>query len=251
MVMVMAMEKTPRNNNRGFTIAVDFDGTIVEHKYPAIGREKPFAIDTLKQLSFEGYKLILWTARDGNLLEEAVEFCRANPPDIALLDVKMPLMDGVTACGAIHRENPGIAIVMLSLYCDSDRVLSAIANGARGYLLKSIYARELRDRLQSVLADGAVLSDEAAAVCFEAIRKQRFAPVMQDADMQRKLDMLTDHEKELLHLVALGASNKEIAERLYIGESTVKKQLNVVTTKLELKNRVQAATFALRSGLAE
>ena len=182
---------------------------------------------------------------------EAVEFCRANPPDIALLDVKMPLMDGVTACGAIHRENPGIAIVMLSLYCDSDRVLSAIANGARGYLLKSIYARELRDRLQSVLADGAVLSDEAAAVCFEAIRKQRFAPVMQDADMQRKLDMLTDHEKELLHLVALGASNKEIAERLYIGESTVKKQLNVVTTKLELKNRVQAATFALRSGLAE
>ncbi len=75
-VMVMAMEKTPRNNNRGFTIAVDFDGTIVEHKYPAIGREKPFAIDTLKQLSLEGYKLILWTARDGNLLEEAVEFCR-------------------------------------------------------------------------------------------------------------------------------------------------------------------------------
>ncbi len=182
---------------------------------------------------------------------EAVEFCRENNPDIALLDVKMPLMDGVTACGAIHRENPDIAVVMLSLYCDSDRVLNAISNGAQGYLLKSIYAHELRDKLHSVLKGGAVLSDEAADVCFEVIRAQRFTPPMRDAGMQVMLDMLTDHEKELLRLVALGASNKEIGERLYIGESTVKKQLNAVTTKLGLKNRVQAATFALRSGIAE
>lgn len=71
--MDMDTEKAKRTK---LTIAVDFDGTIVEHKYPAIGKEKPFAIDTLKQLSFEGYRLILWTARDGNLLEEAIEFCK-------------------------------------------------------------------------------------------------------------------------------------------------------------------------------
>ena len=71
--MDMDTEKAKRTK---LTIAVDFDGTIVEHKYPAIGKEKPFAIDTLKQLSFEGYRLILWTARDGNLLDEAVEFCK-------------------------------------------------------------------------------------------------------------------------------------------------------------------------------
>ena len=182
---------------------------------------------------------------------EAVEFCRENNPDIALLDVKMPLMDGVTACGVIRRENPRIAVVMLSLYCDSNRVIAAISNGAHGYLLKSIYARELQDKLRSVLKGGSVLSDEAASVCFEAIRTQRFTPTMRDPGMQVMLDMLTDHEKELLRLVALGASNKEIGERLFIGESTVKKQLNAVTTKLDLKNRVQAATFALRSGLAE
>lgn len=182
---------------------------------------------------------------------EAVEFCRDHAPDIALLDVKMPIMDGVAACGAIQRESPGVIVVILSLYCDSDRVLGAISNGARGYLLKSIYARELHDKLRSVLTGAAVLSDEAASVCFEAIRAQRFAPTMLDASMQVMLDMLTDHEKELLRLVALGASNKEIGERLFIGESTVKKQLNAVTTKLDLKNRVQAATFALRSGLAE
>lgn len=182
---------------------------------------------------------------------QAFEFCHDRAPDIALLDVKMPIMDGVAACGAIHRENPGVAVVMLSLYCDSDRVLAAISSGARGYLLKSIYARELHDKLRSVLMGTAVLSDEAASVCFEAIRTQRFAPTMLDTNMRVMLDMLTDHEKELLRLVALGASNKEIGERLYIGESTVKKQLNAVTTKLGLKNRVQAATFALRSGLAD
>ena len=73
MAMDMDTEKAKRTK---LTIAVDFDGTIVEHKYPAIGKEIPFAIDTLKQLSFEGNRLILWTARDGNLLEEAVEFCK-------------------------------------------------------------------------------------------------------------------------------------------------------------------------------
>ena len=76
-VMGMAMDMdTEKAKRTKLTIAVDFDGTIVEHKYPAIGKEIPFAIDTLKQLSFEGYRLILWTARDGNLLEEAVEFCK-------------------------------------------------------------------------------------------------------------------------------------------------------------------------------
>ena len=73
---VMAMDTENPKRTKGLTIAVDFDGTIVEHKYPAIGKEIPFAIDTLKQLSFEGNRLILWTARDGNLLEEAVEFCK-------------------------------------------------------------------------------------------------------------------------------------------------------------------------------
>lgn len=80
MVMVtdmdMDMDTEKPKTSSGLTIAVDFDGTIVEHKYPAIGKERPFAIDTLKQLAFNGHRLILWTARDGNLLDEAVEFCK-------------------------------------------------------------------------------------------------------------------------------------------------------------------------------
>lgn len=182
---------------------------------------------------------------------QAVERCKDIEPDIVLMDVKMPIMDGVTACGMICRELPRTVVVMLSLYADSDRVLSAIAAGARGYLLKSLYANELHERLKSVMQGNAVVSDEVTSVCFEALKHQSFAPASLDRDMKRKLDSLTVHEKELLRLVAIGASNKEIGERLYIGESTVKKQLSSITVKLELKNRVQAATFALRSGLAD
>ena len=183
--------------------------------------------------------------------KQAVERCEKLAPDVVLMDVKMPGMDGIAACGVLHREMPRSAVVMLSLYADDGRVLAAIGAGARGYLLKSIYASELHDRLKAVVQGNSVVSDEVATVCFEAIRHQRFAPASVDFEMKRMLDSLTAHEKELLRLVALGSSNKEIGERLYIGESTVKKQLNAVTTKLGLKNRVQAATFALRSGLAD
>ncbi len=183
--------------------------------------------------------------------EEACNLCMQVKPDMVLLDVKMPVLDGVTACGVIHGELPQTAIVMLSLYGEPERVLPAIANGARGYLLKSIYAKELHDKLCVVLDGGAALSDEVVAVCFDAIRMQRFNPISADSVLRNMLDSLTEHEKDLLRLVAVGLSNREIGDRLYIGESTVKKQLNAITVKLGLKNRVQAATFALRAGLAE
>ena len=87
MAMVMDTEKTRSN---GLTIAVDFDGTIVEHRYPSIGKEKPFAIDTLKALAGEGHRLILWTARDGNLLQEAIDFCHKRGLDFYAVNSSHP-----------------------------------------------------------------------------------------------------------------------------------------------------------------
>lgn len=182
--------------------------------------------------------------------KSALEACAEHHPDIVLMDVKMPRMDGITACGEIHSRFPGIAVVMLSLYGDKDRVLSAITNGANGYLLKNIHARQLHDKLLAVLKGSGVLSDEAAAICIDALRAPRLVTI--DAqETQELVRTLTDHEKELLQMVANGASNRDIAQRLYIGESTVKKQISFVLTKLNLANRVQAAVFALRSGIAE
>lgn len=182
--------------------------------------------------------------------KDAISVCLETEPDIVLMDVKMPIMDGIESCGVIHEKLPSASVVMLSLYGDKSRVLSAIANGADGYLLKSIHARQLHGKLRTLIEGGAVLSDEVASICLDALRRPKFIPV-DEKEIESLLRSLTTHEKELLRLIAVGASNKLIGERLFIGESTVKKQVSLILTKLGLENRVQAAIFALRSGLAE
>ena len=89
-VMVTAMDTEKATRTKGLTIAVDFDGTIVEHKYPAIGKERPFAIDTLKALADDGHRLILWTSRDGNLLQEAIDFCHNRGLDFYAVNSNHP-----------------------------------------------------------------------------------------------------------------------------------------------------------------
>ena len=179
---------------------------------------------------------------------DAVSECGVLRPDIVLMDVKMPGMDGIEACGEICLRYPA-AVVMLSLYGDKGRVLSAISNGAKGYLLKNIHANELRQKLLSVAKGDAALSDEVAAVCLDALRGPKFAP-LDEAKVERLISSLTEHEIELLKFIAHGASNKDIASKLFIGEGTVKKHVSLMLAKLHLENRVQAAVFALRSGIA-
>lgn len=180
----------------------------------------------------------------------AVEFCARLHPSIVLMDVKMPVMDGIEACREIKGRWPETAVIMLSLYGEKERVLAAIANGANGYLLKSIHAQQLRSKLLSVLNGGAVLSDEVAAICLDALRRPSFVPLGEE-ETRKMISSLTEHEIELLRLIADGHPNKDIADRLYLGESTVKKQVSFLLTKLNLSNRVQAAVFALRSGIAD
>lgn len=191
--------------------------------------------------------VVVGDAADGR---SAVERCAELHPDIVLMDVKMPVMNGIEACAEIRAGQPGTAVVMLSLYGEKERVLAAVNSGASGYLLKNIHARQLRSKLIAVARGGSVLSDEVVPVCFDAIRSQRFVPMAGESARQL-LAALTDHERELLRLIAGGASNKDIAGALFVGESTVKKQVSLMLTKLGLGNRVQAAVFALRSGIAE
>ena len=180
---------------------------------------------------------------------EAIEFCRVWPPDIVLMDVKMPNMNGIEATRVITAENPAIAVVMLSVYMDFDDVITAIRNGARGYLLKNTHAKQLRGHLRSIVAGGSAVSDDVASVCFEFIRQVPSESVRPGGSHDAA--SLTDHEKQLIRLVAMGYSNREIGKRLFVGEGTVKKQVSGLLAKLGLENRVQAAVYALRSGLAE
>lgn len=183
--------------------------------------------------------------------EEAVDFCRQVEPDLVLMDLKMPIMDGLAALVLIHREMPDVIVVMLSVYEGEDDVIQALQAGARGYILKNCYARQLHQKLRCVMDGECALSEESASRCVEFIRKAGPSRFAKSPTEQKAQDALTDHERQLLALVAIGASNKEIGERLYISESTVKKQISFILAKLNLENRVQAAVFALRSGIAE
>jgi len=180
---------------------------------------------------------------------DLIELCKKTHPDLVLLDVRMPHMGGIEAGRVIASNHPDTAVVMLSMYLTEENLHAAIANGTRGYLLKDIHAAQLHQSLLEVMRGECVLSPEAVTMCFKAIRAQQFSGRSVDPSLKEMKDSLTDHERALLKLVALGKSNKEISSRLYLGESTVKKQLSMLLVKLGMENRTQAAVFALRAGL--
>lgn len=196
---------------------------------------------------FEGWEEFQVIGQVGNGLE-AVEFCRHTQPSLILMDVQMPVMDGIEATKIIHAEHPDIAIVMLTVAVDGQYLFDAIVNGARGYIMKSTHARRLKDRLRDVANGKGTLSNDAATQLIDIIRGNRL-----DDYEQRRMDkmnmLLSDHEKQILHYVALGDSNREIGQRLFVSEATVKKQLSAILVKLGLENRVQAAVFAVQAGL--
>lgn len=182
---------------------------------------------------------------------DLTEVCRERHPDLVLLDVRMPLMNGIEAGRVLANEFPDTAVVMISMYLTSEDLYAAISNGARGYLLKDMHSSQLHESLQAVMRGQCVLAPEGISLCFKAIRAQQFSGRLSDPSLSAMKDSLTEHERKLLRLVALGQSNKEISARLYLGESTVKKQLSLLLVKLGLENRTQAAVFALRAGLMD
>lgn len=181
---------------------------------------------------------------------EAVKFCRANTPDLVLMDVEMPVMNGIDAARKILEENPDVTVIMLTVSMGEDHLVGAIRNGVRGYILKNVHARELRECLNSALAGEATLSSEATMLCLDII-KNGHVPDSSQAVSSKALSLLTNQERQILYYVALGESNKEIGARLYIGESTVKKRFSTILAKLGLENRVQAAVFAIHAGLVK
>ena len=182
--------------------------------------------------------------------QEAVERCRQRAPDIVLMDIQMPVMDGVEATRLIRQEFPATAVVMLTASVEEEHLFEAISQGARGYVLKDIPARQLRDRLRGVLRGEAPLSGAMASKILQEFSRQRAGgPPGQVAP--QPAEPLTEREIQILRLVAEGLSNQEIGARLFLSEQTVKKGLSSVLQKLHLNNRVQAAAYAVRKGLAD
>lgn len=184
--------------------------------------------------------------------KEAVERCRQNPPDLVLMDVQMPVMDGVEAAGVICAAHPEIAVVMLTVAIDDEYLFGALCNGAQGYILKDMPSRQLRNRLQGVIRGEGALSGAVTARVLQELGAHRppQAPGGGKAD-EGSAASLSDREVDILRLVAQGLSNEEVGAQLYLSAGTVKKQLSALMQKLYLSNRVQVAVYAIRAGFVD
>ena len=178
-------------------------------------------------------------ARDGL---ETVQRVRALRPDVILVDLVMPRMDGIQAISQITTEFPGSRILVLTSFADDDKVFPAIKSGALGYLLKDSSPQELLDAIREVYNGESSLHP---AIARKLIRELREPPNLPPAS-----EPLTEREVEVLRLVAQGLSNEEIGGRLYISERTVRTHVSNILGKLHLANRTQATLYALREGIA-
>ncbi|MEV6790650.1 response regulator transcription factor [Streptomyces sp. NPDC051320] len=184
-------------------------------------------------------------AADGR---EAVQLTLEHRPDVALLDIRMPRLDGLRAVEELRTAAPGTALVMLTTFSEDEYIVRALGSGASGFLLKSGDPRELIAGVRAVAGGAAFLSPEVAHRVISHLGTGRLARA---ADARNRLGQLTGREREVVALVGSGLSNAEIAARLYVVESTVKAHVSAVLGRLGLKNRVQLAILAYEAGMVD
>lgn len=185
---------------------------------------------------------VVGTAADG---AQAVEVCAATDPDVVLMDVRMPGMDGITATAQITAASDRVRVVVLTTFDLDEYVYDAIVAGASGFLLKDVTAERLFEAVRVTAAGGAVLAPGPTRHLVDELARLRPRP---PARAPRDLG-LTPRETEVLRLVAAGLSNPEIAARLVVGEETVKTHVSHLLTKLGVRDRTQAVVVAYESGL--
>lgn len=190
-------------------------------------------------LSVEPGMEVVGSASDGS---EAVRLTQELRPDVILLDLVMPRMDGVQAINEIKRNNPAARILVLTSFAENHQVFSAIKSGAMGYIMKDTSADELIHAIRDTYHDKPVLQPEIARKLMRDIQN----PVPQT----QIENTLTDREMEILRQVALGKTNQEIADELVVSERTVRTHITNILAKLRLSNRTQLALYALREGIA-
>lgn len=173
---------------------------------------------------------------------EAVEMAGYLHPDVVLMDIYMPEGDGLGALQKIRSAYPSVQVVMLTSSENDEHLYQAVEYGAAGYLLKNLDAQELFKLLEGVVRGQAAMTREVAARLLKGIAQR-------SSDPQRGEEPLTERELAVLRLVAVGATNQEIADRLVISINTAKTHIRSILNKLQLENRTQAANYALHHGL--
>ena len=188
---------------------------------------------------------VVGQAADG---EEAIELTRRLKPELVLMDVGMSPCNGLEATRVIKTELPDVKVIIVTVSEDEQDLFEAIKSGAEGYLLKGMSEEELGSTLARISAGEPALSPGLATKILDEFARMAREGAGKPAGPE---DELTDREREVLRLVAEGATNREIASRLYVTENTVSFHMKNILGKLHLKNRAQAAAFAIRAGLAD
>ena len=187
-------------------------------------------------MSYDDMKLV-GEASNG---EEAIHLCQQLKPDVVLMDLMMPVVDGISATRTIHEKMPEIHIIALTSFNERDMVEGALKAGAISYLLKTVSAAELVGAIRGAAAGKPSLSPEAAQVLVQGLKQ----------DKSKQYD-LTDREREILALMVEGLPNQEIAEKLVVSQSTVKFHVSNILSKLEVNTRTEAVALALKNKLVK
>jgi DNA-binding NarL/FixJ family response regulator len=196
-----------------------------------------------KILEAESDLTVVAEAGDG---QDAVREARRLRPDVILMDIRMPVLDGIEATRRIVAEYPGAKVLVLTTFGLDGYVYEALRAGASGFMLKDAPAEEIAAAVRVVAGGDALLAPAITRSVVEEFAKQRPAPTPPAA-----LDQLTGREREVLDLLARGLSNPEICARLVISEATTKTHVARILQKLALRDRVQAVIFAYESGIVE
>jgi DNA-binding NarL/FixJ family response regulator len=193
-------------------------------------------------LSSDETVVVVDEAADGR---EAVERTSRHKPDVVLMDVRMPHLDGIAATRQIVTATPQARILILTTFEDDDYVFGALTAGASGFLLKRTQPEQLIAAIHTIAEGESLLSPSVTRMVIDSMARRP----QPDPNAVRRLHHLTPRERDVLELVARGLSNAEIAATLLVGESTVKTHMKRILSKLNLRDRVQAAILAYETGL--
>jgi DNA-binding NarL/FixJ family response regulator len=203
------------------------------------------------QLMRQGVRRILESEADIQVVGEAsdgleVQMMAADlQPDVILMDVSMGIVDGISATRQLLRQAPWLKIVMLTMHSHDGHLFQALQAGATGYILKTAGADQVLNAVRAAAAGGSVIAPALAGKVLNEFRR-----MASKLDVEDGLGQLTETEMQILQLVASGRSNKEIATRMVLAESTVKNRLSVLFQKINVADRTQAAIYAITHGLA-
>ena len=208
-----------------------------------------------QELIRQSLQIVLGVEKDLEVLDsvsngvEVIRSVRKEKPDVILMDIRMPEMDGVVCTRIIKENYPDIKIIILTTFDDDEYVFNALKYGASGYLLKGISTRELAEDIRKVYHGTALINEDIASKVlklFSRMAQSNLAIQVEEAQTAS----LKPSEKQMIALVGRGMSNKEIAGKLNLSEGTVRNSLSVILSKLGLRDRTQLAIWAVQTGTA-